>query len=173
MLELTIGSRFYYQNQLYEVKKGSCSENNCIFDGKKNCSKLNCDSEDRHDKKDVYYSKADGKNNILDSIGKTEDLLPVNQLIEYDGSDCLVNKIIQTIQYIKKLPVFNYESGSYFGNDSLIIMLTTEEIIINFKDIILFDSNTNTMKIFRANRIIKTITFEPYEYFNKDLLRFR
>ena len=41
MLELTIGSRLYYQNQLYEVKEGSCTENNCIFDGKKTAANQN------------------------------------------------------------------------------------------------------------------------------------
>ena len=86
MLELTIGSRFYYQNQLYEVKEGSCSDN-CVFKGTQKCSKLKCDSTDRHDKKDVYFSKVDEKNDL------SEDLLPDNQPIKYDGTDYLTNKI--------------------------------------------------------------------------------
>lgn len=142
MLELTIGSRFYYKNQLYEVKEGSCTENNCIFDGGKNCSKLKCDSEDRHDKKDVYYSKADEKNDLF------EDLLPDNQPIKYDGTDYLTNKIIKTIQYIKNIPVHNFKTESYFGFHSLIIGDGTNGIYINSNDTILFDKNNKTMKIF-------------------------
>ena len=152
MLELTIGSRFYYKEQLCEVKEGSCHGNICILDGTKNCSKLKCESINRHDKKDVYYSKVDEKNDLLDSIGKTEDLLPVNQLIEYDGSDCLVNKIIQTIQYIKNIPVHNFKTESYFGFHSLIIGTGTNGIYINSNDTILFDKNNKTMKVFYAIR---------------------
>lgn len=148
MLELTIGSRFYYKNHFCEVKEGSCSENICILDGTKNCSKLKCESTNRHDKKDVYYSKVDEEYNLLDSIGKTEDLLPDNQPIKYDGTDYLTNKIIKTIQYIKNIPVHNFKTESYFGFHSLIIGDGTNGIYINSNDTILFDKNNKTMKIF-------------------------
>lgn len=174
MLELTIGSRFYYQNQLYEVKEGSCSDN-CVFNGTENCCKqLKCRSTNRLDKTEVTFSKVDDDYVLQDSIGKIEDLLTDNNLIEYDGSEYLTCKILQTIQYIKKIPIPHFTTerdGNHIN--SINIKIAFDEIDININDVILFDKNNNTMKIFRGIRMVKTIVFTPSDNLLFDLLRLR
>lgn len=173
MLELTIGSRFYYKEQLCEVKKGSCSDN-CVFNGTEKCCKqLKCRSTNRQDKIDVCFNKVDEDYVLQDSIGKITELLPDNKLIEYDGSDYLTSIIIQTIQYIKKVPV-PYFTTKRDGNhiNIIAIKIAMDEIIININDVILFDKNNNIMKIFRGTRIIKNIVFTPSDNLLFDLLRF-
>lgn len=59
MVELTVGSRFWYKGKLYEVVESEsgymCRE--CVFlaDGK--CKKSKCYSDERHDGKIVYFSE--------------------------------------------------------------------------------------------------------------------
>lgn len=172
MLDLTIGSRFYYKNKLCEVKEGSCSDN-CVFNGTQKCCKLKCKSTNRQDKTDVCFSKVDEDYVLQDSIGKITELLPDNKLIQYDGSDYLTCKIIHTIQYIKKIPV-PYFTTERDGNhiNSIDIKIALDIIVINLNDVILFDKNNNIMKIFRGIRLIKNIVFTPSDNLLFDLLRF-
>lgn len=59
MIELTIGSRFWYKGKLYEVKENKFHECNCCdfdkFDNK--CRKMKCHTIQRHDGKFVYFSE--------------------------------------------------------------------------------------------------------------------
>ena len=60
ILELTIGTRFYYKGKLVEVKENidlPCSD--CIFKPKRKnlYCKQNCDPDDRHDKKFVIFKE--------------------------------------------------------------------------------------------------------------------
>ena len=174
MIDLTVGSRFYYKGKLLEVKEGSCSDN-CVFNGTENCCKqLKCKSTNRQDKTDVCFSKVDEDYVLQDSIGKITELLPDNRLIEYDGSEYLTTIIIQTIQYIKKVPV-PYFKTERNGNhiNSIDIKIAMDEIDIKINDVILFDRNNNTMKIFRGIRMIKTIVFTPSDNLLFDLLRIK
>lgn len=58
MKDIAIGSRFWFKDNLYEVKE--CKDENpcssCAFDGYngKYCGKLFCTEEKRHDKKSAY-----------------------------------------------------------------------------------------------------------------------
>ena len=59
MVEMTIGSRFYYKDKLCEVVETGpdsiCGK--CVFglDVKGKCKKSKCYSVDRHDGKSVYF----------------------------------------------------------------------------------------------------------------------
>lgn len=59
MVELTVGSRFYYKDKLYEVK----IKNNpfictgCVFAYTKKCKKIKCSRANRHDNKYVYFEE--------------------------------------------------------------------------------------------------------------------
>ena len=69
MLDLAIGTKFYFENDLIEVVKGDCKDHDmclkCIFMDKKSysddeqdyCFNFECMSCDRKDKKDVYFKK--------------------------------------------------------------------------------------------------------------------
>ena len=58
MVELTVGSRFYYKDKLCEVVNEGigikCKK--CVFDeGSRKCEKSKCSSIERHDRKSVYF----------------------------------------------------------------------------------------------------------------------
>lgn len=59
MIEMTIGSRFYYKGKLCEVSEfntprgNSCSK--CVFNNTKKCGKAKCCYEHRHDKQEVIF----------------------------------------------------------------------------------------------------------------------
>ena len=55
MIELIVGSRFYYEDKLCEVVKGGCSSGNCVFKNSNKCHKINCDSYERYDRTDVIF----------------------------------------------------------------------------------------------------------------------
>ena len=60
MFEFLIGTRFYYNGKLVEVKENldeSCS--NCVFKPKRNdlSCKQNCDQSERHDGKYVIFKE--------------------------------------------------------------------------------------------------------------------
>ena len=69
MLDLAIGTKFYFENDLIEVVEGDCKDHDmcskCIFIDKKEygddeqdyCFNFECMSCDRKDKKDVYFKK--------------------------------------------------------------------------------------------------------------------
>lgn len=57
MVELTLGSRFWYKDKLYEVAEGDCALNYCVFKNKNKCDKAKCFLGERQDKKDVYYKE--------------------------------------------------------------------------------------------------------------------
>ena len=57
MIELTIGSRFYYKDKLCEVVKGVCYLNNCVFTNTNKCKKIKCGSYQRHDKTQVCFEE--------------------------------------------------------------------------------------------------------------------
>ena len=63
MVEMTIGSRFYYKDKLCEaVKEGNgigCEK--CVFDKyASKCAKAKCLIEERHDGKSVYFKEVKG-----------------------------------------------------------------------------------------------------------------
>ena len=61
MVEMTVGSRFWYKDKLYEVvdiseKKFSCE--GCIFISfPSKCKKSKCFADERHDGKSVYFKE--------------------------------------------------------------------------------------------------------------------
>lgn len=61
MVEMTIGSRFYHKNKLYEVveNENAYSCKGCVFIAglKCKCKKPKCYSGERHDRKPVYYKE--------------------------------------------------------------------------------------------------------------------
>ena len=61
MVELTIGSRFYYKGKLCEVVKGGCSSSNCIFKNSNKCNKVNCFDYQGIDRIDVFFREVKNK----------------------------------------------------------------------------------------------------------------
>lgn len=57
MVEMTIGSRFYYKDKLCEVVEGDCNQDCVFFDNHKKCEKANCFWSIRHDDKDVCFKE--------------------------------------------------------------------------------------------------------------------
>lgn len=60
MVEMTIGSRFYYNDKLCEVVETEIdySCNRCIFDADANtCDNTECRASKRHDRKPVYFKE--------------------------------------------------------------------------------------------------------------------
>lgn len=57
MVELTVGSRFWYKNKLCEVVEGECALNYCVFKNKNKCDKAKCFFGERHDNKKVYFKE--------------------------------------------------------------------------------------------------------------------
>ena len=57
MIELPIGSIFYYEGKLCEVVKNGNCLNGCVFKNSNKCNKIKCDSYERYDKKDVYFKE--------------------------------------------------------------------------------------------------------------------
>ena len=63
MVEMTIGSRFYYKDKLYEVVENergyTCK--GCVFlvDLSCKCKKPKCYSTERHDRKPVYFREVE------------------------------------------------------------------------------------------------------------------
>ena len=57
MIELIVGSKFYYEGKLYEVVEGGCSSGNCVFKNSNKCHKINCDSYERYDRTDVIFKE--------------------------------------------------------------------------------------------------------------------
>lgn len=60
MVEMTVGSRFWYKDKLCEVvETGTESDfvcDRCVFDGgSRKCEKSKCASIERHDGKGVYF----------------------------------------------------------------------------------------------------------------------
>lgn len=60
MVELTIGSRFYFKDKLLEVVKYEddgplCGR--CEFNGKLKCGKAKCCASERHDGESVYFKE--------------------------------------------------------------------------------------------------------------------
>lgn len=57
MVEMTVGSRFYYKDKLCEVVETEtdfiCGE--CMFNKRRKCEKSKCSIIDRHDGKSVYF----------------------------------------------------------------------------------------------------------------------
>ena len=53
MVELTIGSRFWYKDKLCEVVEGECFANNCVYKHMNKCIKVKakCSKNIRYDKK--------------------------------------------------------------------------------------------------------------------------
>ena len=62
-LELTIGTRFYFQNRLYEVVESNlsyCCPKCAFFNGFFNndmCKIAICHEDDRHDKKHIFFKE--------------------------------------------------------------------------------------------------------------------
>ena len=57
MVELTIGSRFYYKDKLCKVIEGDCSLKGCVFMNIRKFDKAKCCSDERHDGKQVYFKE--------------------------------------------------------------------------------------------------------------------
>lgn len=60
MFEFLIGTRFYYNGKLVEVKENLCEPcDNCVFKPIRNnlYCKQNCDPDERHDKKYVIFKE--------------------------------------------------------------------------------------------------------------------
>lgn len=57
MVELTVGSRFYYKNKLCEVVQGGYSCVHCVFHNRRKCKRIKCTFCERHDKNDVYFKE--------------------------------------------------------------------------------------------------------------------
>ena len=59
MVELTIGSRFWYKDKLCEVVEGECFANNCVYKHMNKCIKVKakCSKNIRYDKKNVYFKE--------------------------------------------------------------------------------------------------------------------
>lgn len=56
MVEMTIGSRFYYKDKLCEVVEEDCTGINCVLSGNvRECNKSKCHASERHDKKFVCF----------------------------------------------------------------------------------------------------------------------
>lgn len=58
MIELTIGSRFWYGDKLCEVCEGWCDNNDCncvLWVDMDTCEKAKCMPEERRDGKKVYF----------------------------------------------------------------------------------------------------------------------
>lgn len=57
MVEMTVGSRFYYKDKLCEVVETEtdfiCGK--CVFATVRKCRKAKCSVVDRHDGKSVYF----------------------------------------------------------------------------------------------------------------------
>ena len=57
MVEMTIGSRFYYKGKLCEVVEGDCNQD-CVFsENHKKCNKSKCHASERHDKRFVCFKE--------------------------------------------------------------------------------------------------------------------
>lgn len=57
MVELTVGSRFWYKDKLYEVCKGHCLDNKCLYRLKECDGNKKCHRDDRHDGNFVYFKE--------------------------------------------------------------------------------------------------------------------
>ena len=58
MVELTIGSRFYYGDKLCAVVKGKCINGICVFDtNERKCEKAKCNALLRHDREWVHFEE--------------------------------------------------------------------------------------------------------------------
>ena len=57
MIELIVGSRFYYEDKLCEVVEDGWCLNGCVFKNSNKCNKVKCGRYERQDKKDVYYKE--------------------------------------------------------------------------------------------------------------------
>ena len=57
MVELKIGSRFYYKDKLCEVVEGGCNLNECVFKGTNKCSKVKCFDYQGIDRIDVIFKE--------------------------------------------------------------------------------------------------------------------
>lgn len=55
MIELIVGSRFYYEDKLCEVVKDGYCYDGCVFKNSNKCNKINCESYERHDRNDVCF----------------------------------------------------------------------------------------------------------------------
>lgn len=59
MVELIVGSRFWYKDKLYEVAEhnGACwACTSCPFKNEE-CNEIKCSNDMRHDNKDVYFKE--------------------------------------------------------------------------------------------------------------------
>lgn len=77
MVELTIGSRFWYKDKLLEVVKYEddgplCGR--CEFNGKLKCGKAKCCASERRDGNSVYFKEVDNA-----TKEKPENLTPPNK----------------------------------------------------------------------------------------------
>ena len=64
MVELTIGSRFYYGDKLCEVVKGTCINSICVFDtNDRKCEKAKCNALLRHDGEWVHFEEVKNDKN--------------------------------------------------------------------------------------------------------------
>ena len=66
MVELTVGSRFWYKDKLCEVVK--CENNGqicgrCAFNGKLKCGKAKCCASERRDGNTVYFNEVENDKN--------------------------------------------------------------------------------------------------------------
>ena len=58
MIELTVGSRFWYGDKLCEVVKGSCINSICVFGpNERKCEKAKCNALLRHDGEWVHFEE--------------------------------------------------------------------------------------------------------------------
>ena len=63
MVEMTIGSRFYYKDKLCEVVEEDCSGMNGVLNGDvRKCNKAKCHASERHDKKFVCFKEVKDEN---------------------------------------------------------------------------------------------------------------
>lgn len=59
MIELTVGSRFYYKDKLCEVVEGGCCLSDCVLKSSNKRNKVKCDSSERHDSADVCFKEVE------------------------------------------------------------------------------------------------------------------
>lgn len=57
MVELKIGSSFYYKGKLCEVVEGNCSLNECVFKGTAKCKEVKCFDYQGIDRIDVIFKE--------------------------------------------------------------------------------------------------------------------
>lgn len=57
LIDLPVGTRFYFDGKLCEVVKDGCCLNSCVFKNSNKCNKVKCDSSERYDRNHVHFKE--------------------------------------------------------------------------------------------------------------------